>query len=83
MARGGLDKRVSTLEQQAGNGLPELKLFYVDDENYLEKQAEIEQARRDGFHVMPIVFIGVKDETENPEYFKYCKANREKENHEK
>lgn len=75
MAKGNLDKRVSTLEQQAGHGLPELKVIYMDNDNYLEKQVEIEQAKREGFQVMPIVIIGVNDESECPDYFRYCQSN--------
>jgi len=75
MARGSLDKRVSTLEQQAGDGLPEVKLIQVNRSDYLEKQIEIEQAESEGFQVISLVSIGVNDETEYPDYFKYCQNN--------
>ena len=78
MATNSLIKRIEKLEQKTGQNMPETKLFYVKPDNYLEKELEIEQAEKDGYQVIAVHFIGPNDETEHPEYFKYCNRRREK-----
>ena len=77
MATNSLIKRIEKLEKKTGQNMPETKLFYVKPDNYLEKQTEIEQAESEGFYVIVIQFIGPNDETEHPEYYKYCQRKRE------
>ena len=77
MATNSLMKRIEKLEQKTGQGMPETKLFLVGYDNYLEKQTEMEQAGGGNFQVIVIQFIGPNDETEHPEYYKYCNQKKE------
>jgi len=71
MAKGNLDRRVTTLEQQTREGLPEVKLIHVDHTNYLAKEIEIEQAGNDGYQVIPLCSVAAKDGKPHPNHVEY------------
>ena len=83
MTKGSIEKRVSALERKSGYESKSVEIVYVNHDNFREKQTEIERLEIEGYKVIPIVGIGVNDETEHPEYFKYCQNNREIREHEK
>ena len=71
MAKSNLEKRIEKLEGLTGQGVPETKLFLVNQHNYREKEIEIQEAKEAGFYTVVIYGVPAKDGKVDPEFAEY------------
>ena len=71
MAKSSLMKRIERLEGKTGQNQPEVKMIFLDQFDYREKQVEVEQAEADGFFVVKVCMVPAKDGKPDPEFGEY------------
>ena len=69
--KASLEKRVDVLEQKRGQGLKPVKMIHVNHKNYQEKEAEIEQAEAEGFHVISLCSVAALNGKAHPDHVDY------------